>query len=413
MPVTTDDVLVTGLGATTPLGGDVPTFWTGLLEGRSGVVALTQDWAAALSVRLAAPMAVGPAEVMSRVQARRLDRSEQAAIVAARQAWADAGFEGTSEEAGLDPTRVAVVIGTGIGGVTSLLAQYDILLDKGPGRVSPLMIPMNMPNGPAAYVGLEVGARAGVHTTVSACASGSEAIAFGLDLIQLDRADVVVVGGTEACIHPLNIAGFAQMRAMSTRNDEPERASRPFDKNRDGFVLGEGAGVLVLERESSARARGRRPYAVLAGAGITSDSYDIVAPDPGGNGQRRAALTAIERSGVARSDVVHVNAHATSTPAGDGAEAAWIAELLGEQTAVSATKSMTGHLLGAAGAIEAIATVLAVHHDVVPPTINLDDPDDDVRVDVPREARHMPVPAALNDSFGFGGHNSALLFRKA
>jgi 3-oxoacyl-[acyl-carrier-protein] synthase II len=405
-------VVVTGLGATTPIGGDVATFWAGLLAGRSGVVALTGDRYADLSVRIGAPMAVDPAEVLPRVQARRLDRSEQAAMVAARQAWADAGFEGKAADAGLDPTRVAVVIGTGIGGVTSLLGQYDILLDKGPDRVSPLLIPMNMPNGPAAYVGLEVGAQAGVHTTVSACASGSEAIAHGLDLIHLNRADIVVVGGTEACIHPLNIAGFAKMQAMSRRNDEPQRASRPWDKARDGFVLGEGAGVLVLERASSAAARGRTPYAVLGGAGITSDSYDIVAPDPAGSGQRRAATAAIERAGVALSDVVHVNAHATSTPTGDGPEAAWIAELLGEQTVVSATKSMTGHLLGAAGAIEAIATVLAIREQMVPPTINLDDPDDDVRVDVPREARHLAVSAALNDSFGFGGHNTALLFRK-
>ncbi len=407
-----DDVVVTGLGATTPLGGDVESFWSGLLDGRSGVVALP-DWAADLTVRIAAPMAVDPTDVLSRVQARRLDRSEQAALVAAREAWADAGFTGRSDESGLEPERVAVVIGTGIGGVTSLLNQYDILLDKGPSRISPLMIPMNMPNGPAAYVGLEIGARAGVHTTVSACASGAEAIAHGLDLIQLGRADVVLVGGTEACIHRLNIAGFAQMRAMSTRNDEPERASRPFDKARDGFVLGEGAGALVLERAASAAARGRTPYAVLAGAGITSDSYDIVAPDPQGSGQRRAAQSALRRGGLQAADVVHVNAHATSTPTGDGAEAKWIADLLGEQTVVSATKSMTGHLLGAAGAIEAIATVLAVRHDIVPPTINLDDPDDDVRVDIPDKAREMPVPAALNDSFGFGGHNVALLFRKA
>jgi 3-oxoacyl-[acyl-carrier-protein] synthase II len=410
---TVEDIVVTGLGATTPLGGDVATFWAGLLEGRSGVVALTEDWAAQLPVRIAARMAVDPAGELARVQARRLDRSEQAAIVAARAAWADAGFTGRAEENGLDATRVAVVIGTGIGGVTSLLNQHDILREKGPDRVSPLLIPMNMPNGPAAYVGLELGARAGVHTTVSACASGAEAIAHGLDLIQLDRADVVVVGGTEACIHPLNLAGFAQMRAMSTRNDEPELASRPFDKARDGFVLGEGAGVLVLERASSAAARGRTPYAVLAGAGITADAYDIVAPDPDGGGQRRAAASALRRSGVDPTDVVHVNAHATSTPTGDGAEARWIADLLGEQTVVSATKSMTGHLLGAAGAIEAIATVLAVHHDVVPPTINLDNPDDDVRVDIPDKAREMPVPAALNDSFGFGGHNVAVLFRKA
>src|SRR4051794_19575031 len=408
-----DDVVVTGLGATTPLGGDVESFWSGLLEGRSGVAALTDDWAADLTVRIAARMAVDPGEVLSRVQARRLDRSEQAAIVAARQAWADAGFEGRAEDNGLDPTRGAVVIGTGIGGVSSLLAQYDIMLAKGPSRVSPLLIPMNMPNGPAAYVGLELGAQAGVHTTVSACASGAEAVAHGLDLIELGRADIVVVGGTEACIHKLNIAGFAQMRAMSTRNDEPERASRPFDKKRDGFVLGEGAGVLVLERASSAVARNRTPYAVLAGAGITADSYDIVAPDPKGDGQQRAALSALRRSGLEATDVVHVNAHATSTPAGDGAEARWIGELLGENTVVSATKSMTGHLLGAAGAIEAIATVLAVKHDIVPPTINLDEPDDGIRVDVPDKAREMPVPAALNDSFGFGGHNVALLFRKA
>jgi 3-oxoacyl-[acyl-carrier-protein] synthase II len=408
-----NDVVVTGLGATTPLGGDVATFWSGLLEGRSGIVALTEEWAADLPVRIAGRMAVDPSEVLSKVQARRLDRSEQAALVAARQAWTDAGFEGKAGEAGLDPTRVAVVIGTGIGGVTSLLGQYDILLEKGPSRVSPLLIPMNMPNGSAAYVGLEIGARAGVHTTVSACASGAEAVAHGLDLIQLDRADVVLVGGTEACIHRLNIAGFAQMRAMSTRNDEPERASRPFDKGRDGFVLGEGAGALVIERASSAEARGRTPYAVLAGAGITSDSYDIVAPDPAGGGQLRAARAALQRAGVDASEVVHVNAHATSTPTGDGAEARWIAELLGEQTVVTATKSMTGHLLGAAGAIEAVATVLSVKNDVVPPTINLDDPDDDVRVDVPDKAREMPVPAALNDSFGFGGHNVALLFRKA
>ncbi len=295
-----DDVVVTGLGATTPLGGDVATFWSGLLEGRSGVVALTQDWAAELSVRIAAPMAVDPAQVMSRVQARRLDRSEQAAIVAAREAWADAGFTGRSDENGLDPARVAVVIGTGIGGVTSLIAQHDVMLARGPGRVSPLLIPMNMPNGSAAYVGLEIGARAGVHTPVSACASGAEAVAYGLDLIDLDRADIVVVGGTEACIHELNIAGFAQMRAMSTRNDEPERASRPFDKARDGFVLGEGAGVLVIERASSAAARGRVPYAVLGGAGVTADSYDIVAPDPEGNGQRRAAKFALEPLGGRR-----------------------------------------------------------------------------------------------------------------
>ena len=406
-----DDVVVTGLGATTPLGGDVPSFWSALLEGRSGIVALTEDWAADLPVRIAGRMAVDPAEQRSRVQARRLDRSEQAALVAAREAWADAGFEGKCADAGLDPTRVAVVIGTGIGGVTSLLAQYDIYQEKGPGRVSPLMIPMNMPNGPAAYVGLELGAQGGVHTTVSACASGAEAIAYGLDLLQLGRVDLVVAGGTEACIHPLNIAGFAQMRAMSTRNDEPERASRPFDKGRDGFVLGEGSGIVVLERRSSAEARGRTPYAVLAGAGITSDAYDIVQPDQAG--QVRAMKLAVERSGLPVDDVVYVNAHGTSTPVGDMGETNAVADIFGDDTVVTSTKSMTGHLLGAAGAIESVATVLSVQNDVVPPTINLENPDDQLRVDVPREARQMPIPAAMNDSFGFGGHNVSLIFRKA
>ncbi|MCL2781972.1 MAG: beta-ketoacyl-ACP synthase II [Actinomycetia bacterium] len=406
-------VVVTGLGATTPLGGDVATFWAGLLAGRSGVVALDDDWAVGLKVRIAARMAVDPTSVLPRSQARRMDRAQQAALVAARQAWADAGFTGPAADNGLDPDRVAVVIGTGIGGVTSLLNQHDILRERGPGRVSPLLIPMNMPNGPAAHVGLEIGARAGVHTTVSACASGAEAIAHGLDLICLDRADVVVVGGTEACLHPLPISGFAQMQAMSTRNDEPARASRPFDSGRDGFVLGEGAGVLVLERRASAAARGARAHAVLAGAGITADSHDLVAPDPSGRGQRRAARVAIERAGIDPAEVVHVNAHATSTPLGDAAEARWIAELLGERTVVSGTKSMTGHLLGGAGAVESIATVLAIRDGVAPPTINLDHPDAELRVDVPRAARRMDIPAALNNSFGFGGHNVALLFQRA
>jgi 3-oxoacyl-[acyl-carrier-protein] synthase II len=410
MPSSTD-VVVTGLGTTNPLGGDVATYWARLLKGESGVVALTDERYADLTVRIAAPMATDPTEVLSRVQARRLDRAEQAALVAAREAWADAGFEGKAADAGLEPTRVAVVIGTGIGGVTSLLAQYDLMREKGPGRVSPLLIPMNMPNGPAAYVGLEIGAQAGVHTTVSACASGAEAVALGLDLIHLDRADVVVVGGTEACIHPLNIAGFAQMRAMSARNDEPQRASRPWDKDRDGFVLGEGAGVLVLEKAADAAARGREPYAVLASAALTSDAYDIVQPDR--SGQVRAMTLLVQRAGLSFDDVVHVNAHATSTPVGDMGEAGAVAELFGEDTVVTGTKSMTGHLLGAAGAIESIGAVLAVHHDLVPPTINLENPDDDLHVDVPREPREMPVTVAVNNSFGFGGHNASLLFRKA
>lgn len=413
MSTTTDDIVVTGLGATTPLGGDVASFWAGLLAGRSGIGPLTDPWAAALAVRIGGRMAVDPAGLLPRAQARRLDRSQQAALIAAQEAWEDAGFKGTSEDSGLAPDRVAVVIGTGVGGVTSLIDQHDLMLAKGPDKVSPLMIPMDMPNGPAAYVGLLLGARAAVHTPVSACAAGAEAIALGMDQLMLDRADVVVVGGAEACIHPLTISGFAQMRAMSTRNDDPERASRPFDQGRDGFVIGEGSGVLILERRASAEARGARIYAVVGGAGVTADSYHITAPDPSGAGQKRAMVLAIERSGLTPADVVHVNAHATSTPVGDMGEVRAVAALLGEQTVVAATKSMTGHLIGAAGAIESIATVLSIKHGIIPPTINLDDPDDDLVVDVPREPRRMAVPAAINNSFGFGGHNASVLFRQA
>ncbi len=408
----TDEIVVTGMGVTSPLGGDVASTWEALLAGRSGVHALTDPWVDDIVVKIGARMAVDPSTVIPRVKARRYDRSEQAAIVAAEQAWNDAGFKGLAHENGLAPERVAVVVGTGVGGVTSLIDQHDVMLAKGARGVSPLLIPMEMPNGPAAYVGLAVGAKAGVHTPVSACASGAEAIAYGLDLLTLDRADIVVVGGTEACMHPLTISGFAQMRAMSTRNDDPERASRPYDRGRDGFVLGEGAGILVLERRADAEARGATPYAVLASAGVTADGYDIVQPDPEGSGQMRAMRQALERSGLDPADVVHVNAHATSTPAGDLAEAKGIARILGDRTVVTATKSMTGHLLGAAGALESIATILAVRDDIVPPTINLEDPDPELSVDVPREARTMTVPAAINNSFGFGGHNASLLFRK-
>jgi 3-oxoacyl-[acyl-carrier-protein] synthase II len=402
------EVVVTGLGATTPLGGDVASTWDALVAGRSGVGPLTQEWAAQLPVRIAAQLAVEPTETLDRVKARRLDRSEQTALVACREAWADAG----SPE--VDKERLAVVVGSGIGGATTLLAQDDILEASGPRRVSPFTVPMLMPNGPAAVIGLEVGAQAGVHAPVSACATGAEAIAWALDIIRSGRADVVVAGGTEAVIHPLPIAGFAAMRAMSTRNDEPTKASRPFDKARDGFVLGEGAGIVVLERAEHARARGAKVYARLVGAGLTSDGYDIVQPDPEGNGAVRAIRAALRDSGLDARDVVHVNAHATATPVGDIAEVKALNKALGDHPVLTSTKSMTGHLLGAAGAVESIAAILAVHHGIVPPTINLDDPDDQLDLDVAaHEARHMDIPAALNNSFGFGGHNAALLFARA
>jgi 3-oxoacyl-[acyl-carrier-protein] synthase II len=404
------DVVVTGLGATTPLGGDVASTWDAMLAGRSGVTALTQEWARQLPVRIAAQLAVDPSEVIERVKMRRLDRSEAIALIAAHQAWADAGLA----DAGLDPERLAVSVGSGIGGAQTLLSQDDILEASGPRRVSPHTVPMLMPNGPAAWVGLELGAQAGVHSVASACATGAEALSLGLDIIRSGRADVVVAGGTEAVIHPLPIAGFAAMRAMSTRNDEPEKASRPWDKGRDGFVLGEGASILVLERADHAAARGARVYAKFAGAGITSDGYDIVQPHPQGLGGIRAMEMALKDAGLSKSDIVHINAHATSTPVGDMAEIHGIRKAIGDHPVLTSTKSMSGHLLGAAGALESIATILAIRDSVVPPTINLDDPDDELSLDVTaHKARPMEVPAAVNNSFGFGGHNVALIFTRA
>jgi 3-oxoacyl-[acyl-carrier-protein] synthase II len=406
--MTRAEVVVTGLGATTPLGGDVASTWDGLVSGRSGIRALDEDWAKDLPVRIGGVMAEDPAGKLERVRARRMDRAEQAAVVAAREAWADTGTPD------IDRERLAVSFGTGIGGAKTLVTQHDVLFNKGPRFVSPHTVPMLMPNGPAAYVGLEFGAHAGVHSPASACATSSEAVAWGLDIIRSGRADMVICGGAEAVIFPLPIAGFASMRAMSTRNDEPARASRPFDKGRDGFVMGEGAGVLVLERADHAAARGARVYARLGGAGMTSDGYDIVQPDPSGAQQARAMTLAIRDAGIDAADVAHVNAHATSTPVGDMGEIAAIQRAVGDRPVVTATKSMTGHLLGAAGAVESLATVLAIYHGIVPPTINLDDPDDALTLDVAAGvARTMEVPAALNNSFGFGGHNAALLFQRA
>jgi 3-oxoacyl-[acyl-carrier-protein] synthase II len=413
MSTSTADVVVTGLGATTPLGGDVASTWEALLAGRSGVSRITDDWIKDFPAQLVARLATDPADQIDRVRARRLDRSQQVAVIAAEEAWRDSGVG----DAGVDPLRIAVVIGTGIGGALTLLGQDDVLEEKGPKRVSPFTIPMLMPNGPAAAVGLAVGAKGGVHAPVSACASGAEAIRWGLDLLRFDRADVVLVGGTEACVHPLPMAGFAAMRAMSTRNDEPERASRPFDKARDGFVLGEGAAALVLERGDAARARGARIHARLAGAAGTADGYDLVAPHPEGEGAARAITAALRDAGLTAADIQHVNAHATSTPVGDTAEAAAILSSLGEHVLVSATKSQTGHLLGAAGALESVFTILALREQIVPATANLDDPDDDAAVQaldiVRQEPRRTKLTAAVNDSFGFGGHNIALVFTTA
>jgi 3-oxoacyl-[acyl-carrier-protein] synthase II len=313
------------------------------------------------------------------------------------------------------------VVSSGIGGVASTLNAYDTLREKGWQRLSPFTVPMLMPNGAAGWISIELGARAGVHTTVSACSSGAEAIGYAMDMIRSGRADVVLAGGTEAAIIQLNIAAFAAMRALSTRNDEPERASRPFDKGRDGFVLGEGAGMVVLESAEHAARRGATVHAVTAGVGYSADAHHIAQPDPDGSGAILAIRRALANGGVAADQVVHVNAHATSTPAGDEVEARAIAAALGAGASgvvVSATKSMTGHLLGGAGAVESVAAILALRERVAPPTINLDDPADDLGVDIatePRELRprgNAPM-AVLNNSFGFGGSNVALAFTAA
>jgi len=405
-------VVVTGLGAITPLGVDVATTWESMLAGRSGVRQLTDDWAAELPARIAAWAAADPATLIDRVQARRLDRCEQFAIVAAREAWAHAG----SPE--VDPERLGIVVSSGIGGVASTLSAYDTLKEKGWQRLSPYTVPMLMPNGAAGWIAIELGARAGVHTTVSACASGAEAIGYGMDMIRSGRADVVLAGGTEAAIIQLNIAAFAAMRALSTRNDEPERASRPFDKGRDGFVLGEGAGMVVLESEEHAAARGAAVHAVAAGVGYSSDAHHIAQPDPEGTGLKLVLRRVLADAGISPEQVVHVNAHATSTPAGDVVEAQAIAAALGEASpgvVVSATKSMTGHLLGGAGAVESVAAILALRDQVAPPTINLEDPDDDAGLSIstqpqPLTPRGDGPMAVINNSFGFGGANVALAF---
>ena len=403
-------VVVTGLGATTPLGADVATTWAALIAGKSGVRLLTEDWRELLPVHFAARVATEPADQMERVEMRRLDRSEQFALIASREAWKDAGAPD------LDKERLGVVIASGIGGVITLLDQFDNLKEKGARGVSPHTVPMLMPNGPAANVGLELQAKAGVHTPVSACASGAEAIGYALEMIRSNRADVIVSGGVEAAIHQLPMAGFAAMKALSTRNDAPERASRPYDVDRDGFVLGEGGGILILEEFEHAKARGAKIYCELVGQGLSSDGYHIAAPDPDGSGVQRAIKFALADAKLSTKDIVHLNAHATSTPAGDVAEANALRLALGKDSdhvAVSATKSMTGHLLGGAGAIESVFIVKALQERLAPPTINIENLDSAVTIDVVRDTpRQLPAGqiAALNDSFGFGGHNVVLAF---
>lgn len=410
------DVVVTGYGATTPLGGDAASTWDALLAGKSGVGRTTGEWVDKhdLPVKISAQLAVEPTDVLPRVQARRMDRCEQVAVIAAREAWAHAGLAaGKDEEPKVDPTRLAVVIGTGIGGAVTLLDQDDLLETGGLRKVSPLTVPMLMPNGPAAMVSLEINAQGGVHSPASACATGAEALAWAYRLLKANEVDVVVAGGAEACITGITVAGFVQARTLSQRNDAPEEASRPFDTGRDGFVLGEGAGVMVLERAEFAAARGATVHGRLAGIGLTSDAYHITGPDPEGTGQARAMEAAIRSAGLTAADVGHVNCHATSTVVGDVGEARAIRKALGDHPVLTAPKGAMGHLVGGAGAVEGLVALLSVRDGIIPATLNLQDKDPGVELDVVAgEPRKMELTAAVNNSFGFGGHNASLLFAK-
>jgi 3-oxoacyl-[acyl-carrier-protein] synthase II len=405
-------VVVTGLGALTPIGKNVSETWTNALAGKSGIVKINQPWSEGLAAQIAGLVTVDPFEVLDRVSARRMDRSTQLGVIAVKEAWADAGSPDINKE------RLGVFFGTGIGGLSTVLEQYDILNSRGPDRVNPMTVPMIMPNSAAAMVGLEVGARAGVHSPVSACATSAEAIAGALEMIRNNRADIVVAGGTEACVNRLAIAAFASMRALSTRNEEPELASRPYDINRDGFVMGEGAGALILEEEQHAIKRGAKIYGVVSGAGMSSDGYHIAAPEPEGAGAARAMKFALTDANAKATDVVHINAHATSTPVGDIAEYKAMRSALGgalDNVVVTATKSMTGHLLGGAGAVESVFTILGLKEGLIPPTLNLDNQDEEIKVNVAKDKPFKLSSGAnfaLNNSFGFGGHNVCIAFSK-
>ncbi len=405
-------IVVTGIGTTNPLGGDAASTWSALLAGESGISTLEHDWVARheLPVTFAGQAKVAAVDILERQEVKRLDPSAQFALISAREAWTDAGSPD------VDAERILVDYATGIGGLWTLLDGWDTLREKGPRRVLPMTIPMLMPNAAAAAVSMGLGAKGGARTVVSACASGTESIANAYEHLQLGLADIVVAGGTEAVIHPLPIAAFAAMQALSKRNDDPQRASRPYDANRDGFVLGEGAATLVLETKEHALARGARIYAELAGGAITSDSFHITAPDPEGLGASRAVMAALKQAGATPEDVTHINAHATSTPVGDVAEYAALHKVFGDRVGnipVSATKASTGHLLGGTGALEALFTILAIYHRQAPPTINLDDQDERIPLDVVTSPRDLGPGAQLgiSNSFGFGGHNAVVAFR--
>ena len=405
-------IVVTGIGASSPLGGTAGESWDALLAGESGVRTLEHEWVAKyeLPVTFAGQARVHPSEVLERPVAKRLDPSSQFALVAAKEAFADAGAPDIPGE------RLGVDWATGIGGVWSLLDAWDTLREKGPRRVMPLTVPMLMPNAPSAAVSMHFEARAFARTVASACASSTESIANAYEHLQLGLADVVIAGGSEAAIHPVTVASFASMQALSRRNDSPATASRPYNTDRDGFVMGEGAAALVLETEEHALARGAKIYAEIAGGGVTADSYHITANDPEGHGAIRAMKLALSQAGASADDVTHINAHATSTPVGDINEYTALLGVFGDRAReipVSATKAATGHLLGGTGALEAMFSVLAVQNRIAPPTINLVDQDPEIPLSVsgaPQQLGDGPQ-LAISNSFGFGGHNAVVAIR--
>jgi 3-oxoacyl-[acyl-carrier-protein] synthase II len=406
--------VITGLGAVTPIGNSPAEFWQSLLAGRSGIGPITHFDASRHDCRIAGEVkGFDPLDYLDRKDVKRTDRFVHLAMAATRQALEDADFHITA----LNAEQVGVILGTGIGGIRVLEEQQTIYLQKGPDRCSPFMVPMMIANMAAGHLAIHFGAKGPNSCTVTACASGSNAIGDAFRLIQRGEVQAAITGGTEAAVTPLSMAGFSAMKALSTRNDTPEQACRPFDRDRDGFVMGEGAGILVLEELEHARARGAKIYAEIVGYGLTCDAHHMTNPAPGGEGAARAMRLALKDAGLQPGDVQHINAHATSTPVGDIAEVQAIKSVFGEHAprlAISATKSMTGHLLGGAGGIATVATALAIHHGWVPPTLNLDNPDPECEgLDfVPHKGRQMAVEAALVNAFGFGGHNVTLALRR-
>jgi 3-oxoacyl-[acyl-carrier-protein] synthase II len=405
-------VVVTGLGVISPLANDVDTFWRRLVAGDSGVGEITRFDHTDFKVHIAAEVKdFDPEDYIDKRKVRRLDLFSRYAVAAAKNAAADADFDPS-----LEAERCGAVIGSGVGGLQTLQSEIEKLIEKGPDRTNPLLVPMMIPNMGAAHVSLELGTKGPLSATCTACAAGSDAIAYAARLIRHGDAEVMFAGGSEAPISPVGVAGFAAARALSLRNDDPAGASRPFDSARDGFVIGEGAGCLVLESLEHAQARGAHIYAELAGAGMSSDAFHMTLPDETGHSQARAMVMAIEEAGMTPGDVDYINAHGTATGAGDVAETKAIKDAFGAhaaELAVSSNKSMIGHCLGASGAIEAVATVLTIVNSLIPPTINLTDPDPDCDLDyVPLESRFQRVDVAASNSFGFGGHNVTLVFRR-